>query len=276
MEAFMKKKLGITLLMCVLVLGAYFVIKEYKARIPVITVKQFAYNASVGDTIDTHDLIDLKVKGKYEYKCNLEYGRESCDMDDNGVLHILDNGKKAVSTIELEYVVKGSVKKSSRALVHIIVENPMNENNSYETSVSDVSFRVYNNVTDQGKGVFTCYNKPSVDYYEIVFHSVDTVNSMDELEKEIKKYAKETYLLNETDSDYKSEDVVLSSGKKARKINFSALRSEGEFVPPRESSGLCIYVTVYAFGEGDRYFFIDDNNPWYSTYEMEQIANSVT
>lgn len=223
----MKRKIGIALLVCVFVIGAFFAIKEYKSRIPVITLKQFAYNAAVGDTIDTHDLIDIKVKGKYEYKCNLEYGRESCDMDENGVLHFLDNGKTAMSTIELEYIVTGSVKKSSRALLHINVENPMSENNSYETSVSDVSFRVYNNMTDQGKGVFTYSNVQSVDYYDIAFHSADTVNSMDELEKEIKKYAKEKYLLNETDSEYKSEDVVLSSGKKARIINFSALRSEG-------------------------------------------------
>ncbi len=30
-------------LVCVFVLGAFFAIKEYKAHIPVITVKQFAY-----------------------------------------------------------------------------------------------------------------------------------------------------------------------------------------------------------------------------------------
>lgn len=106
----MKRKLGIALLVCVFVLGAFFAIKEYKAHIPVITVKQFAYTAKVGDTIDTHDLIDFKVKGKYDYICNLEYGRESCDMDENGVLHILDNGKTAMSTIDLEYIVTGSVK----------------------------------------------------------------------------------------------------------------------------------------------------------------------
>lgn len=102
-------------------------------------------------------------------------------------------------------------------MVSIKVENPMNGNNSYETSVSDVSFRVYNNMTDQGKGVFTYSNLSSIQYYDIVFHSVATVNSMDELEEGIKKYAKEKYLLNETDNDYfnyKSKDVVLSSGKK--------------------------------------------------------------
>ena len=277
----MKRKLGIALLVCVFLLGAYFAIKEYKARIPVITLKQLGYYAAVGDTIDTHDLIDIKVKGKYEYKCNLKYGRESCDMDENGVLHILDNGKTALNTIVLEYIATGSVKKSSRAWLHINVKNPINENNSYETSVSDVSFRVYNNMTDQGKGVFTNANVQSADYYDIAFHSAYTVNSMDELEKEIKKYAKEKYLLNESDSeyyDYKSEDVVLSSGKKARMIRFSALRSEGEYLPPRGSSGFSICVTVYAFCEGDRYFFIDDSNPWSSEsgYEMEQIANTVT
>ena len=155
------------------------------------------------------------------------------------------------------------------------MQNPLSEINSYEATVSDVHFRMYNDLEDQGNGVFRCGDGSYDSDYEIVFHYADSVSSMDELEKEIKRYAKEKYLLDEADESFTSEDVVLSSGEKARKISFLALRSEGKYLVYRESSGLVVNVAVYAFCKGDRYFFIDDDNSWRADYEMEQIANSV-
>ena len=269
------KTIAAILAVCVILAGAVFAAREYKARIPVITVKEYNLVFSPGDTVDTGELVEVNVKGDYEYDCNMEYERKCGEMDDNGVLRILDNGQTAMDTIILNYTATGSVHKSTSESVHIIVQNPISADNSYEVSVSDVRFRDYNNLEDQGNGVFKRGDGLSVDDYEIVFHSADSVSSMDELEKEIKRYAKEKYLLNEETNNYRSEDVVLPSGKKARKIAFSAIRNEGKFLELRGSSGLLSTVVIYAFSEGDRYFFIDDCNSWGTEYEMEQIANTV-
>lgn len=268
------KAIAAILTLCVII-GAVFAVREYKARIPVITVKEYGLLVKPGDTVDTNELVEVKVKGDYDYECEIEYGHDSCEMDEDGVLHIIDNGQTAISSISLEYSVTGSANRSCTDWVSITVQNPINENNSYEVSGADVSFRVYNCLTDQGNGVFKRGDGFSDNDYEIVFHSSDTTGSMDELEQDVKRYAKEKYLMNEEASDYNAEDVVLSSGKKARKITFDVIRSEGKYLEMGGSGGLVSTVVVYAFGEGGRYFFIDDNKTWGAEYEMEQIANSV-
>ena len=262
------------LTVCVII-GAVFAVRDHRARIPVITVKEHSLLVKPGDTVDTNELVEVKVKGEYEYECNIEYGHDSCEMDDDGVLHIIDNGQTAMSTISLEFTATGSADKSCTDWININVQNPINENNSYEVSYTDVSFRVYNNLTDQGNGVFKRGDGFADNDYEIVFHSIDNVSSMDELEKEIKRYAKEKYLMNEETADYRSEDAFLSSGKKARKITFTVMRGEGKYLELEGSGGLISTVVVYAFGDEDRYFFIEDNKTWGAEYEMEQVANSV-
>ena len=268
------KAIAAILAACVIIACAVFAVREYKARIPVITVKENNLLTVPGDTVDTNELIDVQVKGEYECKCKITVERECCDLDENGILRILDNGQTAMDTIILTYTATGSANKSSDEDVFIIVQNPISENNSYEASVSDVSFRVYNNLKDQGNGVFKRGEGIYIDDYEITFHSVDNVSDMDGLDAEIKRYAKEKYLFDEERTDYRSEDVVLDSGKKTRKISFTAIRSEGKYMP-KESGGLMVLVTIYAFGEDGRYFFIDDDNSWGSGYEMDQIANTV-
>ena len=273
----MKNKIiaaGAILIVCVIILGAVFAVKENKARIPVISVKEHGMVVMPGDTVDTKDLVDVIVKGDYDYECRIVYGDDCCDMDENGVLSILDNGQTAMSTVCLECIAVGSTNRSCSERVYIDVKNPISENNSYEASASDVRFRIYNALKDNGNGVFKRGEGPADNDYEIIFHSVDSVNSVDELEEEIKRYAKEKYMLDEAASGYTSDSVVLSSGTKARKITFTTIRSEGKYLTP-ESSGTFVRVVIYAFGEGERYFFIEDNSPWCAEYELEQTANTV-
>ena len=74
-------------------------------------------------------------------------------------------------------------------------------------------------MSDNGNGVFESRGEYTSGNYEIIFHSADSVSSIDELETEIIKYAKEKYALDKTKGGYTSDNVVLSSGIKARKIN---------------------------------------------------------
>ena len=101
------------LIVCVLVLGVIIAVKNPKAQMPVINVKEYSLLTVPGDTVDTNTLINVTGKGEYDIKCGIEYGSESGDLDENGILHILDNGQSAMNTIILEFVVTGGEKEVS-------------------------------------------------------------------------------------------------------------------------------------------------------------------
>ena len=250
-----------------------FAVKESEARTPVILIKEQNGFYKPGDTIDINDLVEVKVKGEYVLEGRILAGDEYCELDGNGILHILDHGQQAMNTIDVECTATGSNRKSVSERVYFDVQNPINDSNSYEVTVSSISFRVYNNLKDQGNGVFARGEGLADKDYEIIFHSSDTAGDIDKLETEIREYAREKYSMS--DAEYESEDVVLDSGEKARRITFSTIRTEGNNYTNGDVSGLYVRVVIYAFNKGNQRFYIEDNNSWCSQYEAEQIANTI-
>lgn len=261
---------GILLGIFALIALGIFAIKEYKARIPELMVESVVYTKP-GDAIVIDDLIQVDVKGDYEIEYEEFWGvPEWGYVDENEVLHIRDNGKSATGNIHLHITATGSFDQSDYGIVSIIIENEINENNSYEVTYSDISLRMYNELEDQGNGVFGDLN------HDISIHIADSVDNMAELEEEVKKYAEEIYsVTGSPDDSYRAEDVTLDSGKTVRVIRFSCIENEGEYYAHGTSGGSVIPVVIYAFCEEEHRFFIVDNNSWAPSYEMEQIANTV-
>ncbi len=251
--------IAVVLAIFAVIAGCVLAVKEYKARIPVLTV-EYAVNAKPGDAIVMDDLVAVDVKGDYDVEYEIWAGHEWGYIDDDGVLHIQDNGKRALGTILLDVTATGSLNQSSNESISVIIQNEINENNSYEVTYSGISLRMYNGLEDQGNGVFRGSD------YNVSIHVVDDANDFDELEEEVKEYAKENYSVACTTEDYyTAEDITLSSGKTVRAISFSCTNS----------GGTIITVVIYAFCEEEHRFFIVDNHAWAPRYEIEQIANTV-
>ncbi len=269
----MKKKyiitIAVVLAVCLVIAGCVLGVEEYKARIPALTV-EYTVNAKPGDTIVIDDLVAVDVKGDYEIVYEIWAGHEWGYIDDDGMLHIQDDGKRANGTIIVDVTATGSLNQSSNESISVIIQNEINENNSYEVTYSDIRFRMYNYLEDQGNGVFRGNG------YDVSIHVVDEANDLDELEEEVKEYVKENYSVACTPEDnYKAEDITLSSGKTVRAISFSCIESEGEYYAHETSGGTVIPVVIFAFCEEEHRFFIADNHTWNSWYEIEQIANTV-
>lgn len=269
----MKKKyiitIAVVLAVCAVIAGCVLGVKEYKARIPEITV-EYGTNAKPGDAIVIDDLVEVDVKGDYEIAYEIFAGDEWGYIDEAGVLHVQDNGKRALGTILLDVTATGSFNQSSKESISVVIQNEINENNSYEVTYSGISLRVYNGLEDQGNGIFSDTD------HDVSIHIADSANNFDALEEEIKKYAEENYSMTcAPDDNYKVEDVTLSSGKTVRVISFSCMEYDGEYYAWGTTSGIGITVVIYAFCEEEHQFFIVGNHRWSPFYEMEQIANTV-
>lgn len=271
----MKKKyiitIAVVLAVCLVIAGCVLGVKEYKARIPELTV-EYTVNAKPGDAIVIDDLVQVDVKGDYEIKYEIWAGHEWGYIDDNGVLHIQDNGKSANGTISVDVTATGSLNQSSNKSISVIIQNEINENNSYEVTYSGISLRMYNGLEDQGNGVFSGSD------YNVSIHVADEANDLDELEAAVKEYVKENYSVACTPEDnYAAEDITLSSGKTVRAISFSCVKDDitEEYYALETSGGTFVKVVIFAFCEEEHRFFIADNHTWAPWYEMEQIANTV-
>ena len=269
----MKKKyiitIAVVLAVCLVIAGCVLGVKEYKARIPELTVEYVVY-AKPGDAFAIDDLIQVDVKGDYEIEYETWGVPEWGYVDDNEVLHIRDNGMSAKGDIHLNITATGSFNQSDYEIASIVIENEINENNSYEVTYSDISLRMYNELEEQGNGVFGDLN------HDVSIHIADSADNMAELEEEVKKYAEEKYsVTGSPDDNYWAENVTLESGKTVRVIGFSCIKSEGEYYAIGTTGGTHIPVVIYAFCEDEHRFFIVDNHSWASSYEIEQIANTV-
>lgn len=276
----MKKTIGVVIgIIAVIaaIVGVRAGIKEYNAHTPVITVSERYTTVKPGDVLDIHDFVDVKVKGEYEFEIVPRYGDKYYELDDDGIIHFLGGDQQAVTLICLECIATGSFHQSDNEWVNFQTLNEIDESNSYEATAAGVRFRVYNNLKDQGNGVFQFGTKPSDNAYEVSVHSVEGVCNMKELEQEIKNYAREKYCMEIDASEYQAEDITLVSGKKARRITFETLYDNGEYVECGSSGGLIGSVGIYAFVEEDRFFFLEDSNSVADTlvFELEQIANTV-
>ena len=223
----MKKKyiitIAVVLAICLVIAGCVLGVKEYKARIPELTVEYVVY-AKPGDAFVIDDLIQVDVKGDYEIEYEIWGVPEWGYVDDNEVLHIRDNGMSAKGSIHLNITATGSFNQSDYEIASIVIENEINENNSYEVTYSDISRRMYNEVEEQGNGVFGDSN------HDVSIHIADSADNMAELEEEVKKYAEEKYsVTGSPDDNYWAENVTLESGKTVRVIGFSCIKSEGLF-----------------------------------------------